>query len=151
MTDADRKKYKCLHVYTDGGSRGNPGLSAVGYVICNTQNEILDSGGMFLDEFRTNNQAEYEAVIHACGAIGAKYTVDHVRFFSDSKLVVNQINGRWRSHKMHLSILRSRVAKALQPFKTATFKWVTRNHVRIRLADAIVNKKIDEYVIDNIQ
>src|SRR5690606_17537462 len=80
-----------LVLYTDGGSRGNPGPSAAGFVVMNDKEHVIHEGGMYLG-ITTNNQAEYQAVmlgLEKAFEMGAR-TVD-VRL--DSLLVVNQMNG----------------------------------------------------------
>ena len=78
-------------IYTDGGSRGNPGPSASGYVIMNSNKEVIDSGGEYLG-ITTNNQAEYQAVRLALEkAIERGY--ENIDFNLDSMLVVNQMKG----------------------------------------------------------
>lgn len=88
-----------LMVFTDGGARGNPGPAAVGVLIKNKSGKILAEYGKTIG-FSTNNVAEYTAVIEALNflknqiAIKGRKTV--IRFFLDSLLVVNQLNGAFR-------------------------------------------------------
>ena len=78
-------------IYTDGGSRGNPGPSACGFVVMDTSQNILARGGEYLG-ITTNNQAEYHGVrlgLEKALAMGLK----KIEFKLDSMLVVNQMNG----------------------------------------------------------
>ncbi|MBI5122275.1 ribonuclease HI family protein [Candidatus Roizmanbacteria bacterium] len=84
-----------LKVYTDGGSRGNPGPSAIGGV------GYLQNKRIF--EFKksigiaTNNDAEYQALIQALSKITSyKLQVTRIELYSDSKLMVNQVNGLFK-------------------------------------------------------
>jgi len=49
-------------IYTDGGSRGNPGKAAIGIVFCNEKEQIIKKFGIYLGDNLTNNEAEYSAV-----------------------------------------------------------------------------------------
>ena len=87
-------------VYTDGGARGNPGPSAIGVVIKNDREEILKEYGEYLGE-TTNNEAEYRAAIFALKKIKAlwgkeKAKKTEVKLFSDSELLVKQLNGQYK-------------------------------------------------------
>lgn len=88
-----------LKVYTDGGSRGNPGPSAVGGVA------FLEDRRIF--EFKksigtaTNNDAEYQALIKALEILNSKLQILNkskiiIKFHSDSRLMVNQVNGLFK-------------------------------------------------------
>jgi len=98
-----------LLIFTDGGSRGNPGPAAIGVVIkLKIKNEklkideekILTQFGKRIGE-TTNNIAEYQAVIEALRWIKENYSIAQlfdcsIVFFLDSKLVVNQLNGLFK-------------------------------------------------------
>ena len=87
-----------LNIFTDGGSRGNPGPAAVGIVIKNAANKTLHSFGQTID-VATNNIAEYQAVVIALQWLQQQpVKPGKINFFLDSTLVVNQLNGVWR-HK----------------------------------------------------
>ena len=81
-------------VFTDGASRGNPGLAGAGFVIFDENGKEVAAKGIFLGE-KTNNQAEYEALIEAlteASSIGIK----RVKIFSDSQLLVRQMSGIYK-------------------------------------------------------
>jgi len=140
-----------LKVYTDGGSRGNPGDSAIGVVICDKSDNILFQFAVYIGNQDTNNMAEYKAVIAASQILQENYPGENnVIFHSDSKLVVNQFNGKWRIKKLHLRKLNSRVVHNIQHLSSVKFKWVTRQHPKIMLADALLNEKLDEHLLDNM-
>ena len=88
-----------LNIYTDGGSRGNPGLSALGVYVENGQGLFLDEIGKTLG-INTNNFAEYSAIVE-----GLSWVLSHkpqipglvrVNFFMDSNLAASQLNGLYR-------------------------------------------------------
>ncbi len=90
-----------LKVFTDGGSKGNPGLSSIGVVF------YLNSKKVFEHKentgIATNNDAEYKALIRALEILNPKFPsfakatagkqISKIEFYSDSKLMVNQVNG----------------------------------------------------------
>lgn len=87
---------KILNIYTDGGSRGNPGPAAAGVVIKDKNNRIIHQFGLFIGT-TTNNQAEYAGVVLALEYLKDKNAKPQsINFFLDSSLVVNQLNGLWK-------------------------------------------------------
>lgn len=132
-------KEKKLKIFTDGGSRGNPGPSASGFVILTTKDEILDEGGEYLG-INTNNQAEYEAVVLALKAALRFGPVD-LDFFIDSLLVVNQLNGSWQVKKPELRPVNQEVLELVKQFGTVTFTHVKREFNT--MADSKVNEVLD--------
>lgn len=88
-------------VYTDGGSRGNPGPSAIGVLILNDKNEIIKKYSQYLGDNFTNNEAEYQAVILALKKIKALFGKNKVKNLdielkADSELLVSQLNGEYK-------------------------------------------------------
>lgn len=126
-------------IYSDGGSRGNPGPSASGFVIMNAHEEVIHQGGMYLG-VTTNNQAEYHGVrlgLEKAGELGAK-TVD---FRMDSLLVVNQLNGVYKIKNRDLWPISERIRELASGFEKVTFSHVRREFNQ--LADGMVNKILD--------
>ena len=83
-----------LTIYTDGASRGNPGHAGAGVVICDEAGNVVQEIADYLGQ-RTNNVAEYEALLRALSAarsLGAR----RLRVISDSELMVRQMNGTYR-------------------------------------------------------
>jgi ribonuclease HI len=92
---------KKIIIYTDGGSRGNPGPSAVGAVFYNEKEQKLRDYCEYLGDGLTNNEAEYQAVIKALkkfkalfGKELAKNSEVEVRY--DSELMVKQLNAEYK-------------------------------------------------------
>lgn len=128
-------------VYSDGGSRGNPGPSASGYVIFNSSEDILDEGGSYLG-ITTNNQAEYQGVLtglRKAKELGAR----QVDFRSDSMLIVNQMNGTYKVKNRDLWPIYERIKELITTFDKVTFTHVRREFNK--RADAMVNKILDEH------
>lgn len=128
-------------LYSDGGSRGNPGPAASGFVILNDKGEVVSEGGAYLG-ITTNNVAEYQAVylgLERAQELGYK-TVD---FRMDSLLVVNQMNGSWKIKNADLAIINSRIHELSRRFEKVTFSHVRREYNK--LADGVVNKVLDQH------
>lgn len=87
-----------INVYTDGGSRGNPGPSAYGLVVYDDQQQIIHKDSKYLG-VKTNNEAEYAGLIAALEWIKnnqSKLNLSKINFYSDSQLMVRQISGTYR-------------------------------------------------------
>jgi len=126
-------------IYADGGSRGNPGPSAAGYVVINSDQEVIAQGGLYLG-ITTNNQAEYQGVrigLERALELGAK----HVHFRLDSMLVVNQMKGYYKVKNRELWPVHERIRELMKHFKHVTFNHVQREFNQ--LADGMVNKTLD--------
>jgi len=129
-------------IFSDGGSRGNPGPAAIGFLILSETGQILMVKSRYLGS-RTNNQAEYEAIIEALEtalALHAKEVTCHL----DSQLVVKQITGEYQVKNAALRKLWKKVQEVKSSFKKASFINVPRTNSQIQKADALVNKALDE-------
>ncbi len=132
--------YKDLIIYTDGGSRGNPGPSASGFVLQNLDGDVVYRGGKYLG-VTTNNQAEYQAVkaaLEKALSMGA-HTLS---FRLDSQLVVNQLNGLFQIKNRDLWPIHSSIKDLITHFSSVTFTHVRREFNQ--QADAVVNQILDE-------
>src|SRR3989344_4402969 len=92
---------KNIVIYTDGGSRGNPGKAAIGVVFYNEKGEAIKKYGEYLGDNITNNEAEYQAVIFALKKFKAVFgktiaKTSEVEVRSDSELLVNQMQGKYK-------------------------------------------------------
>src|SRR5690606_18985618 len=128
-------------IYSDGGSRGNPGPSAAGFVILNSQQEVIAEGGEYLG-ITTNNQAEYQGV-----RIGLEKAIElgykKVDFKLDSMLVVNQMKGYYKIKNRELWPINERIRMLMTKFDRVTFTHVNRQFNQ--LADGMVNKTLDKH------
>ena len=139
IDDAKNATYEKLVGYSDGGSRGNPGPAAAGYVLINTSNEIIAEGGTFLG-IGTNNIAEYQALYLALEkALELGATVVDMRL--DSELVVRQMTGEYAIKNKELRSINSRIRELVLRFDRVTFSHVKREYNE--LADGMVNKILD--------
>jgi len=126
-----------LKIYTDGGSRGNPGKSACAFVVVKN-NKIIKQSSKFLGR-KTNNQAEYNAIILALSSIKQK----SLEIISDSELVIKQLNQEYKIKKLHLQKLYDKIQKLLKN-KKIKFSHLKRENKFISQADFLVNKKLDK-------
>lgn len=131
-----------LRIYTDGGSRGNPGPAATGVVIQNEAGDTISRYGEYLGE-QTNNYAEYVAIISALKK-AAELGAEEVDCILDSKLVVEQLNGNWKVKEPTIQKLFVQAWSETQKFKKATFSHVLREENKE--ADTEVNKVLDARV-----
>jgi ribonuclease HI len=129
-------------VYFDGGARGNPGPAAIGAVVVDpssTPPTRLAAVSERIGE-TTNNVAEYRALIAGLEAAAATPS-RAVKVRGDSKLVIEQVAGRWKVKQEHLRPLRARACELL-----ARYESVDLAHVRREFnsdADALVNAALD--------
>lgn len=129
-----------IEIYTDGASRGNPGPGAIAFMITDGKGKILKAHKHYIGEC-TNNIAEYRALIAALER--ARKYGDEVSFFSDSSLVVNQMNGNFKVKKPHMKELH-RKAKSLEvKFKSVRYAHVKRSNPGIKKVDMMVNQVLD--------
>jgi len=133
-------------VYADGGSRGNPGPSASGYVIYDDHQTMLVHRGVYLG-VTTNNQAEYTALklaLEEARSIGAR----EVHVYMDSMLVVNQMRGIFKVRNRDLWPIHDAVKRVCAEFKQVQFTQVPRE--LNKLADAAVNQALDKQLDLNL-
>jgi len=131
-------------IFTDGGSRGNPGLAAIGVVI-----EGADIGKKEYAEYigiTTNNEAEYKAVIFALkklkqlvGNNGSEKS--HVVFYMDSELAIKQLNNEYKVKDEGIQQLFLEVHNLRLDFGKVEFNHVVRG--RNANADKLVNQALD--------
>ena len=134
-------------IYTDGGSRGNPGPSAIGAVIANKKNQVIKKYSHYLGENLTNNQAEYEAVIFGLKKIKALYGKKKAKGYeielrTDSELLVNQLNGKFKILDSKIQSLFIQIWNLKLDFKKVKFVHIPRE--RNMEADRLVNEGLDE-------
>lgn len=127
-------------IYADGGSRGNPGPSASGYVIYDENRNVLVYRGIYLG-ITTNNQAEYTALklaLEEARNIGAK----DVEVYMDSLLVINQMRGLFKVKNRDLWPIHDAITQLIKQFKKVTFTQIPRESNK--RADAAVNQALDQ-------
>ena len=126
-------------IFTDGGSRGNPGISGAGGVIKHPDGEVIAEVSRFLG-IQTNNYAEYKGLyLTLCEAI--KLGVKSVDVFLDSKLIVEQLNGKWKVKSENLIPLYNETVALVPQFDKITFTHIYRKFNKE--ADYLANKAMD--------
>jgi ribonuclease HI len=130
-----------LQTYSDGGARGNPGPAAVGVVLCDDHGKILQEATKTIGD-RTNNQAEYEALLLAL-QLARQRKASRLRCHADSELLVFQLQGVYRIKDGHLKTLAEKVKSLASHFESITFKQIPREHPMIARADKLLNQTLD--------
>lgn len=133
------KAEKQIKLYADGGSRGNPGPSASGYVLLDMDDSIIFKSGVYLG-ITTNNQAEYQALkygLEEAQKLGAR----EVDVYMDSLLVINQMKGIFKVKNRDLWPIHEAIKEIAATFKKVRYTHVPRE--LNKLADAEVNEVLD--------
>lgn len=130
-----------LKIYTDGGSRGNPGQAAVGIVIKDENEKVQKIFSKYLGT-KTNNQAEYQGIIEALKE-AKKLKAKDLDIYTDSQLVVEQLNRNFKIKNKALAPLFVQVWNLSLDFKNIKYNYIPREENKE--ADSLVNKCLDEY------
>lgn len=137
---------KKIIIYTDGGSRNNPGPAAIGVVFCNERGEVFKEYSEYLGDNLTNNEAEYQAVIFALTkfkSLFGKKLADNsdIEIKSDSEFLVNQLNGKYKILDSEIQSLFLKVWNLKLDFKKVKFSLIPRQ--KNERADRLVNEALD--------
>jgi len=137
---------KKIIIYTDGGSRGNPGPAAIGVVFCNEKSQSIKQYSEYLGERFTNNEAEYKAVISALkkfkALFGKKLAKNsEIQIKSDSELLVKQLNSQYKILDSKIQLLFLEVWNLKFDFKRVKFKSISRD--KNKEADRLANEALD--------
>jgi len=129
-----------FHIHIDGASRGNPGEAAFGVHVADAQGTTVAELYGYLGR-ASNNVAEYQALLHAL-RWAAAHDATHVAIFSDSELVVRQIEGRYKVKHPDMRPLYEQARGLLSRFAEARVSHVRREENRE--ADRLANRALDE-------
>jgi ribonuclease HI len=127
-------------VRCDGGSRGNPGPAALGYVLLDPAGREAEARGECIGR-ATNNVAEYRSLIAGLEA-AARAGADPLLVCMDSELVVRQMTGEYRVKNAGLKLLHAEARQALAKLGRVRFSSVRRE--ANTHADRLVNEALDE-------
>lgn len=130
-----------IEIYTDAASRNNPGKAAGAFIFLK-KSSVFFTFSTFLGK-RTNNEAEYDAVIMALKE-AKKQKFKKIRVFSDSELVIRQINGLYKIKKLHLKKKIEEVSKLAKNFEEISFANVPRENEFIQICDNMCNDVLDK-------
>lgn len=131
-----------LHLYTDGGSRGNPGQAAIGVIV-----EDPVRGEVIREHYErigveTNNVAEYRALIEGLKIV-ARYHPNRVVCHLDSELIVKQLNGQYKVKMPTLQVFFDEIQEIASSLSDVSYQHIPRaDNYR---ADRLVNKALDEH------
>jgi len=128
-----------MQIFTDGGSRGNPGQAAYGFVVKEDDKTIKKGFGAI--GIATNNTAEYTAVIEALKFLENEKVSQELNFFIDSLLVVSQLSGKFKVKNASIRDLVLKVKELEASFKKITYTHIPREENKE--ADALVNLALD--------
>ena len=126
-------------LFTDGGSRGNPGPAAYAYVLEAEDGTVLDARGETMG-VATNNVAEYSALVAGLER-AVEAGVDELEVVSDSELMVKQMRGEYKVKNRALQDLFLDASRSARRIRRVTYTAVRREHNE--LADSLVNEALD--------
>ena len=131
-----------VSVYTDGGSRGNPGPSGFGVAIYNESNQIIAQISKYIGK-KTNNEAEYYALIEALNWVSSHQSdYSEASFFSDSQLLVRQVIGKYKVKADHIKPLHRQIIQLISTISIPiSFHEILRD--KNELADSLANLAMD--------
>jgi probable phosphoglycerate mutase len=128
-------------IEADGGSRGNPGPAAYGAVLKDAETGAVIAEDGTAIGVATNNVAEYSGLIAGL-RLAAEYAPDaDIAVRMDSKLVVEQMSGRWKIKHPDMRPLALEAKRLLPPMRDVTFTWVPRE--QNKHADRLANEALD--------
>ena len=132
-----------VKLFTDGGSRGNPGPSATAFVLLDMSDNVIEKGGSYIGD-STNNQAEYQAMLHGLD-YAKELGVKIVHVYMDSLLVVNQMIGSYKIKNPDLFKIYLEAKDIVKLFDKVDFVHIPREMNRI--ADGQVNQILDKQAL----
>lgn len=131
-----------IEVFCDGGSRGNPGYAAFGYLV-KVNSRVIHQGLGFIG-IATNNVAEYTAVIEGLKWLQKDYGKKDINFYLDSKLVVSQLSGIFKVKNPNIRNLVLEIRALETKFGQIRYHHIPRS--QNSWADALVNRALDEHI-----
>ncbi len=127
-------------LYADGAARGNPGPAGSGAALVDENGRVVVEAMRHLGH-ATNNVAEYTALIIGLET-ARKHHVEELEIRMDSRLVVEQMNGKWRIRHPNIRLLALRAGELLALFPKRSIHHIPREQNSI--ADLLANRAIDE-------
>ncbi len=129
-----------LRIYIDGASRGNPGPSGIGVVMESEDGGLIREDYLYIGK-ATNNVAEYRALLFALEK-ARELGYNRVQIYTDSELLVKQLNGQYRVKSPRIRTLFKRVLELGQTINGLWIQHMERE--RNKRADFLANRAIDE-------
>lgn len=133
---------KKLIIYTDGASRGNPGHASYGFTISDGDGKLVYEEGRYIG-IETNNVAEYTAVLKAFHWIAENITENglDIELYADSKLVAEQLAGKWKIKNLRLKHLYEEIKLLEMEIGAVLYTHVYRE--KNTIADSLANQALD--------
>ena len=142
LSGKSRQQRDTIKLFCDGGSRGNPGPGASGFVLLDAADTEIERGGRFLDQC-TNNQAEYDSLY--LGVVAAiKHQPQNLIIYMDSQLIVKQIKKEYKVKDAKLKVTYEKVCDFLGEFNSYEIGHIPRKLNSV--ADSIVNQILDRHL-----
>jgi ribonuclease HI len=135
-----------LIIFTDGASRGNPGHASYGFTISDAEGNLIHEGGQYIG-IETNNVAEYSAVLAAFSLVKeqyGQYSPLEINLFADSKLVAEQLGGKWQIKNENLKNLFYQIKILEKELGKVSYTHVYRE--KNTAADRQANLALDAYL-----
>jgi ribonuclease HI len=136
-----------INIYTDGGSRGNPGIAGYGVVIYDDKKKFLYKESKFIGK-KTNNEAEYFGIIAALEWVKknkTNYNITQLNFFADSQLMIRQFQGLYKVKAQTLLPLFSHAQQLLIQINLSS-KFTDIRRESNELADQLANQAMDRRI-----
>jgi len=133
-----------LKIYTDGGSRGNPGPAGIGVYVINQQQEVVYTESKYIGR-ATNNESEYKAFLASLEWLKTylkSTSIDRVEWFLDSKLVVEQVKRNWKIKESRLLEFAQQAWSSLSSLNCEFEIFHVKRELN-KQADALVNEALD--------
>jgi len=133
-----------INIYTDGGSRGNPGISGYGLVIYDHDQKILFQESKYLG-IKTNNEAEYSGLINALNWVKDHQntlSISKINFCSDSQLMIRQFQGLYKVKAPNLKPLFQQAQEIIDSISAPIIFQDVRREFN-QLADELANQAMD--------
>ena len=133
-----------LIIYTDGASRGNPGHASFGFTVSDGSGKLLHSRGKYIG-IATNNVAEYTGVYEALKFVKEKYgdRATEIEFYADSKLVAEQLSGRFKIKSAHLKPIIEKIKILSLELVRVEYSHIPRS--QNSAADRLANLALDSH------
>lgn len=127
-------------IFSDGGSRGNPGSAAYGWLIFSPDSELVDLDCRYMG-IATNNAAEYTGILQALTSASKQSNIKKLTCYLDSELVVKQLKGEYKIKNEELKLIYRKVQNLIDKFESVNFVHVPR--AENKFADKLVNIALD--------
>jgi len=135
-----------VKIYTDGACSPNPGLGAIGILILDENNQELATRKEYIGD-TTSNKAEYHALIQGL-ELAVGFCTWKAICFSDSSLMIKQLNRSWRIRNKRLLKLNKEVRATAGLFEEVEYRFISRDNPHIKRADRLAKEALKEVNYD---